>query len=107
MSSEGMWTRLEDRFQRAGLNLDSEDGTGECSCSELAENLFEFLDHQIPRELERRLERHIAGCADCQDRAEAEEHVRTILKSSCAQSAPATLRVRIAQQIAVYKRVTY
>ncbi|MDY5152967.1 mycothiol system anti-sigma-R factor [Actinobaculum suis] len=103
MSSGEIWARWEVQARDVAATSAAED----CTCEELVDHLFEYLDHQVPREQEERLDRHIAGCEDCQDRAQAENHVRQVLKKSCATAAPATLRTRITQQISIFRRMTH
>ena len=78
----------------------------DCSCEEVSDHLFEFLDAQMPEEQAARLRRHIETCPNCTQMTEAEAHVRDIVRRSCCESAPATLRVRITSQLAVYREVT-
>jgi hypothetical protein len=74
---------------------------------EVARHLFELLDAQMPEEMAARLRRHCETCPHCSDLASAEAHIRHILRRSCCgEPAPATLRVRITSQIAVYRRTT-
>ena len=82
-------------------------GEADCSCEEVARHLFELLDAQMPEEMAARLRRHCETCPHCSDLASAEAHIRHILRRSCCgEPAPATLRVRITSQIAVYRRTT-
>ena len=82
-------------------------GEADCSCEEVARHLFEPLDAQMPEEMAARLRRHCETCPHCSDLASAEAHIRHILRRSCCgEPAPATLRVRITSQIAVYRRTT-
>ncbi|MFT0847471.1 mycothiol system anti-sigma-R factor [Actinomycetaceae bacterium L2_0104] len=78
----------------------------DCSCEELSGHLFEFLDAQMPQEQAARLRRHMETCPHCNRLMEAETHVREMLKRSCCESAPSTLRIKITQQIAVYRSAT-
>ncbi len=105
MSGEDRLQRgVEDSFRNRGIELDS--AAGECSCRDITDYLFEYLDHQLSAVQSERLQAHISGCTRCTERAEAETHVRDILRASCREVAPVTLRVRIAQQISVYRRTT-
>lgn len=79
----------------------------EGSCEEVADHLFELLDAQMPLEAAARLRRHCETCPHCSELAEAEIHVREIVKRSCcAESAPVSLRMRVTNQIAVYRSTT-
>ena len=76
-------------------------------CEEVADHLFELLDAQMPLEAAARLRRHCETCPHCSELAEAEIHVREIVKRSCcAESAPVSLRMRVTNQIAVYRSTT-
>ncbi|MCI1675033.1 MAG: mycothiol system anti-sigma-R factor [Ancrocorticia sp.] len=105
MKDEGLVRKVEET-----LIATSECGCGcgqaGCSCDEVAEHLFELLDAQMPEEQAERLKHHIATCPHCTQMAEAESHVRDIVRRSCCESAPSTLRVRITHQLAVYRQVT-
>lgn len=78
----------------------------ECTCGEVSDHLFELLDSEVPEEQAARLMRHVTKCPHCTKMAEAESHVRDIVKRSCCESAPSTLRMKITSQLAVYHRVT-
>ena len=76
-------------------------------CEEVADHLFELLDAQMPVEAAARLRRHCETCPHCSELAEAEIHVREIVKRSCCtESAPVSLRMRVTNQIAVYRSTT-
>lgn len=83
-------------------------GLGEqgCSCEEVYNHLFELLDSHMPLEQAARLRNHMATCSKCNRLVEAETHVREIVRRSCCESAPATLRIRITQQIAIFRSTT-
>ena len=76
-------------------------------CEEVADHLFELLDAQMPVEAAARLRRHCETCPHCSELAEAEIHVREIVKRSCCtELAPVSLRMRVTNQIAVYRSTT-
>ena len=72
-----------------------------CDCREALERLFEYLDSEMPDSDCRRLRDHISACQACHDAADAEQHVRELLRRSCTESAPSALRVRVLTQILV------
>ena len=78
----------------------------ECSCDEVSEHLLELLDAQMPEEQAARLRHHVETCPNCSRLTEAEAHVRDIVRRSCCEAAPSTLRIRITSQLAVYRQVT-
>ena len=66
-----------------------------CSCSEAREHLERFLDHECDVDLTARLAEHVATCEHCSRIADAETHLREILRSRCAEQAPPGLRARV------------
>ena len=66
-----------------------------CSCSEARAHLQAFLDHECDGDLRSRLEAHVASCEHCSRIADAETHLREILRSRCAEQAPPGLRARV------------
>ena len=66
-----------------------------CSCSEAREHLERFLDHECDGDLTARLAEHVATCEHCSRIADAERHLREILRSRCAEQAPPELRARV------------
>lgn len=98
--------RMEADLEAKGMDLDSKEASRDCSCGELTDHLFEYLDAEASEEEQVRWEAHIASCPDCRDRADAERHVRSVLKRSCAEVAPSTLRERITRQIEAFRTTT-
>ena len=72
---------------------------GPCGCEEAINRLFEYLDAEMPESDCRRLREHIVACDDCHHAADAEQHVRELLRRSCVEQAPEALRVRVITQI--------
>ena len=66
-----------------------------CSCSEARAHLERFLDHECDGDLTARLAEHVATCEHCSRIADAETHLREILRSRCAEQAPPELRARV------------
>ena len=66
-----------------------------CSCSEARAHLEAFLDRECTADLTERLAQHVATCLHCSRIADAETHLREILRSRCAEQAPAALRERV------------
>ncbi|MDU0349685.1 mycothiol system anti-sigma-R factor [Actinomyces sp. MRS3W] len=71
------------------------DQTEPCSCSEARAHLERFLDHECDQDLEARLAEHVASCEHCSRQADAERHLRELVRSRCAEQAPAGLRARV------------
>ncbi len=71
----------------------------EVDCSEAIARLFEFLDHEIDELTGDRIRRHLADCEPCLAEYDVEDHVRAIVKRSCAESAPTSLHLRIRERL--------
>lgn len=67
----------------------------DCSCAEARAHLEAFLDHECTADLAERLAQHVAACSHCSRLADAETHLREILRSRCAEQAPPELRARV------------
>ena len=85
------------------------EGTGEpgCSCSEARAHLEAFLDHECDGDLSSRLAEHVATCEHCSRVADAEVHLREILRSRCAEQVPAELRARVLGRLSVMRAMSY
>ena len=77
-----------------------------CSCSEARAHLETFLDHECDGDLRSRLEAHVASCEHCSRIADAETHLREILRSRCAEQAPPGLRARVLGRLSVMRSTT-
>ena len=82
-----------------GAPMDDED----CSCSEARAHLETFLDHECDGDLRSRLEAHVASCEHCSRIADAETHLREILRSRCVEQAPPELRERVIGRLSVLR----
>ena len=69
-------------------------GSQDCSCAEARAHLEAFLDRECTADLAERLAQHVATCLHCSRIADAETHLREILRSRCAEQAPPELRAR-------------
>ena len=83
------------------------DGSSErderCSCSEARAHLERFLDHECDGDLTARLAEHVATCEHCSRIADAETHLREILRSRCVEQAPPELRARVLRRLSVMR----
>lgn len=75
----------------------------ECDCAEFVEKLFALLDSEVGGPEAEILRAHLGTCPDCTRVAEAESHVRDLLRRSCRERAPETLRVRVRTQFTVMR----
>ena len=76
-------------------NPQTADGSQDCSCAEARAHLEAFLDRECTADLAERLAQHVATCSHCSRLADAETHLREILRSRCAEQAPPELRARV------------
>lgn len=75
----------------------------ECNCNEFADRLFELLDSEVDYDVAATLNAHLAGCPDCMHAAEAETHIRSIVRRSCQEAAPDELRMKVYAQLTVLR----
>ena len=100
--SEDETPDLVDRAERALLALTG--GRARvCSCEELLENLMEFLDSELDEDTCTRYRQHAATCPTCHEATDAEEHIRQMVRRSCAEKAPSSLRLRVESQLEVLR----
>lgn len=78
----------------------------QCHCQEALDRLEEYLDAEMGSLDAGRLQEHLAECATCFDEAELEQRFRALLRRSCGERAPETLRVRVLTQITVIRTRT-
>ena len=80
---------------KAPKTAETATGTRDCSCAEARAHLEAFLDRECTADLTERLARHVDTCPHCSQVADAERHLREILRSRCAEQAPPELRARV------------
>ncbi|WP_235915583.1 mycothiol system anti-sigma-R factor [Puerhibacterium puerhi] len=74
---------------------------GQTECEHALEHLYEFLDSEMTPADEQRMRAHVAHCSPCLAELSVEELVKQLVRRSCSERAPETLRVRIHQQLSV------
>lgn len=79
----------------AAETIETAAGAQDCSCAEARAHLEAFLDHECTADVTERLAQHVATCPYCSRIADAETHLREILRSRCAEQAPPELRARV------------
>ena len=65
------------------------------ACGPVIENIAQMLDHVMPSELERMMREHSENCEQCGPAVDAEMRLRELVRRSCSEHAPESLRVRI------------
>ncbi|WP_460702548.1 mycothiol system anti-sigma-R factor [Myceligenerans halotolerans] len=68
-------------------------------CEHALLHLYEYLDSEMTHQDEQRMRAHVAHCSPCLAELSVEDLVKQLVKRSCAERAPETLRLRIAEQI--------
>lgn len=74
-----------------------------CQCEEALDKLEEYLDSEIGELDADRLREHLSECTSCYGEAELEQRLRALLRRSCCETAPETLRVRVRTEITVLR----
>lgn len=74
---------------------------GESDCEHALGHLYEFLDSEMTSDDEARMRAHMAHCAPCVAELSAEELVKSLVRRSCSEQAPESLRLRIRAQLSV------
>ena len=71
-------------------------------CEHVLERVYEFLDHEVDTATGDEIRRHLSDCEPCLDRFDVEQAVKALVHRSCGNDrAPASLRLRIVQQLTV------
>ncbi|NHU84528.1 mycothiol system anti-sigma-R factor [Kocuria sp. JC486] len=71
-----------------------------CGCSgEQVERIYEYLDGALTVEDLKEIAAHLESCEDCTHESELEQVIRTVVKRSCSETAPDTLRSAIMTRI--------
>jgi mycothiol system anti-sigma-R factor len=93
---------LTERAEQA-VRRRAEGRTTPCSCDELLEHLFEFLDSELDDDQQARFRRHAEECRTCTEATDAEQHIRALVRRSCSEVAPSSLRMRVQSQLTVLR----
>jgi anti-sigma factor (TIGR02949 family) len=72
-------------------------------CRQALSRLFEFLDEEIDEADGDAIRQHLADCEPCLAEYDLEDHLKKLVRRSCAEHAPDQLRVRIHQQLTVLR----
>lgn len=65
---------------------------------DLRYGLQEALDGELPAEMVERMSRHAEDCPECADEVERLRRLKELVRRSCTENAPPSLRERIAVQ---------
>ncbi|WP_125776817.1 mycothiol system anti-sigma-R factor [Antribacter gilvus] len=75
------------------------DTAGSSECEHALGHLYEYLDSEMTPDDELRMRAHVAHCSPCLAELSVEELVKQLVKRSCHERAPETLRLRIREQL--------
>lgn len=64
-------------------------------CSEVLDHLYEYIDHELPAADSSSVSQHLDECGPCLREYGFEEVVKALVRRSCCESAPETLRNRV------------
>ncbi|ALE92635.1 anti-sigma factor [Arthrobacter alpinus] len=67
---------------------------GDCDDERIA-RIYEYLDGALSRADLTEIKTHLDGCADCSQEYDLECVIRTVVKRSCKEAAPETLKAAI------------
>ncbi|WP_136609680.1 mycothiol system anti-sigma-R factor [Sinomonas albida] len=73
-------------------------GLGDCDESRL-ERLYEYLDGALPAADVAEIRAHLESCSECREEHNLECMIRSAMKRSCAEQAPAKLKLSILEKI--------
>jgi anti-sigma factor (TIGR02949 family) len=94
--------RNDDEAAAPGITpIPHEPAHGESECDHALSHLYEYLDSEMTPEDEQRMRAHVAHCSPCLAELSTEELVKQLVRRSCAERAPAGLRLRIHEQLTV------
>jgi len=64
-------------------------------CSEILERVFVFIDNELEEADCRTIQQHLDECGPCLREYDLESKVKALVKKSCSEHAPETLREKV------------
>lgn len=87
-------------YETQHVRTDSDDGSENGGCTEARmESIYKYLDGALGTEDLAEVKTHIQDCAECQSEHDLELIIRDVVKRSCEQKAPHSLKAKIMQRI--------
>ena len=68
-------------------------------CTEILERVFFFIDNELPTADYSEIQHHLDECGPCLAKYDLERTVKTLIKRSCSEHAPAALRDKVLLRI--------
>ena len=87
----------------SALGDDALSRTDDDPCAAALQRLWGYLDKELTAEDEDELREHLAGCPPCLAEYSIDVVLKTVVRRSCREEAPADLRVRIRQTLAIVR----
>lgn len=81
-------------------------GMGDCPDARI-ERLYEYLDGALSHDDIVEIKHHLEGCPECAEEYDLECVIRTVVKRSCKEAAPQTLKASIMDRISQLKAVEH
>ena len=70
-------------------------------CNETLRELYGYLDGELTDDDRRHIQRHLDDCSPCLEAYDFEAELKLVVRNRCRDQVPETLRVRIAQVLAL------
>ena len=71
----------------------------EVDCRDVLDRMYEYLDDELTTVDLGRIRQHLDECAPCLQKFDLEDALKTLVRRSCQDHAPASLRTRIMMRI--------
>jgi mycothiol system anti-sigma-R factor len=68
-------------------------------CSEVLEQMFFFIDHELPTANYAEIQQHLDECGPCLQKYDLERTVKMLVQRSCSEHAPVGLRDKVLLRI--------
>ncbi|WP_312179024.1 mycothiol system anti-sigma-R factor [Arthrobacter sp.] len=79
---------------------------GDCEDARI-ERLYEYLDGALSHDDLAEIQEHLQGCPACAEEHDLECVIRSVVKRSCTEAAPATLKASILERISQIQSVEH
>ena len=90
--------------------MSAEDGGAEPplkpECADALDSIYAYLDSELGVAAAVRVRAHLHECSPCLDEYDIEQVIKAVVRRSCAETAPAELRIRIMARIEQLRIVT-
>ena len=64
-------------------------------CTDVLRNLYAFHDNELTPAEADEIRQHLLACEDCLDHYDVEAALRLLVRRSCCEAAPESLRIRV------------